>query len=144
MNLTKHFQISEFERSETASKHSIKNKIPEKYLQNIFSLANLLEIIREIYGKPIIINSGYRCPELNRLVGGSVNSQHLTGSAADIRTKSNTKSDNKELFELIVGLQKSNKIEFRSLINEKDFSWIHIAVQDDEHSVKHNEILAIK
>lgn len=143
MNLTKHFQISEFERSETASKHQIKNKIPEKYQENLFNLANLLETIREIYGNPIIINSGYRCPELNRLVGGSANSQHLTGSAADIRTKSNTKSDNKELFELIVKLYKSNKIEFRQLINEKDFSWIHIAVQDDEHSVKLGEILAL-
>ena len=67
-----------------------------------------LDIIREMYGKPLSISSGYRCPELNRIVNGKSTSQHLKGQAADINRGSVDK--NKELFEWLVEHQ--NEFDF--------------------------------
>ena len=71
----------------------------------------------------IIVSSGYRCPELNKAVGGARTSQHTLGQAADIHTKSNSKESNKQLFELI----KQLKLPFDQLINEYNYSWVHVS-----------------
>jgi uncharacterized protein YcbK (DUF882 family) len=62
----------------------------------------ILDPLREKYGKPIIVNSGYRCPKLNKCVGGVSTSQHVKGQAADITGKSAI--ENKKLFNLIIDL----------------------------------------
>ena len=81
----KHFTISELIKSETALKHGIWNGASKEVEENLKALVeNVLDPLREAYGRPIHVTSGYRCPRLNRLVGGSPNSQHMRGEAADI------------------------------------------------------------
>ena len=85
LKLSEHFKLSEFLRSRTAERHSIPN-IPLK--RDITAMQNLcvrcLEPLRQALCLPILISSGYRCPQLNTLVGGVENSQHMRGEAADI------------------------------------------------------------
>lgn len=80
-----------------------------------FLVDNLLDKVRDLYGKPIKVNSGFRSNAANLAAGGAINSQHLTGSAADITGGS--KKENEKIFEIIRGIGK-----FDQLINEKDFS----------------------
>ena len=81
----KHFTISELLKSDTAIKRGLWNGAPKEAEENLRSLVEqVLDPLREAYGKPVYVNSGYRCPRLNRLVGGSPNSQHMRGEAADI------------------------------------------------------------
>ena len=81
-------------------------KMPAEAQQNIEALvANVLDPVREAYGKPIYVNSGYRCPKHNAAVGGVPRSQHLVGQAADISVKSEklkVKSELDELARIIV------------------------------------------
>lgn len=120
----KYFKLSELTRSDTAKRSKI-NNIPTKQEEaNIIALIdNILDPLREAYGKPIIVTSGFRCERLNKLVNGSKNSQHRLGQAADIRTVEDTIEENRKLFELI---QKLN-LPFDQLINEYNYSWIHIS-----------------
>ena len=78
MELTKNFSKKEFDSKDGA-------KMPDNILVNVVKLACNLQRLRDVIGKPIIINSGYRSPSHNAKVGGSPNSQHLAGKAADIR-----------------------------------------------------------
>ena len=81
----------------------------------------VLDPLREAYGKPIIVSSGFRNVELNKEVGGVPTSQHQKGEAADLDVGS--VEENKKLFELI---QKLN-LPFDQLIDEKKMSWIHVS-----------------
>ena len=75
----------EFTRSQTASRYGIDNTPPPDAVNEIYALvANVLQPLRDMLGRPIYISSGYRCPELNRRIGGATNSQHMAGQAADI------------------------------------------------------------
>lgn len=118
----KHFTIEELCKSDVANKKKINNIPNSEIIENLEQLiVNILDPLREEYGKPIIVNSGYRCPELNKAVGGAKNSHHLTGYAADITVGSPSK--NKILFELIQKLD----LPFDQLIDEKKFSWVHVS-----------------
>lgn len=118
----KYFTFEELSRSDTARKHHIDNTPPPAAHKNITALVdNVLDPLREAWGKPIYVNSGYRCPALNRLVRGVSTSQHLQGQAADITTGS--KVDNARLFQLAIDL----KLPFDQLINENNFSWLHVS-----------------
>lgn len=118
----KYFTFTEFERSATATRYAIDNRAPESAKKNIAALVdNVLDPLREAWGKPITVTSGYRCEELNRKVGGTATSHHLKGMAADITT--GNKVDNRRLFQLVVALN----LPFTQLIDEKNFSWIHIS-----------------
>ena len=86
----KHFSFAEFRRSHEAVKHGLANVIPPLAADNIERLVDvLLDPARERLGSPIRVTSGYRCPELNALVGGAGNSQHMRGEAADISCHDN-------------------------------------------------------
>ena len=86
IQLSKNFKLSELTASETARRRKINNDAPESVIENLRNLCqNVLQPLRDYVGKPITINSGYRCPLLNSYVGGSKNSQHKFGEAADIR-----------------------------------------------------------
>ena len=78
----KYFSIAELTKSETANKRKINNK-PTKEVENCLNqlIDNILDPLREAYGQPIIVSSGYRCPELNKAVGGARTSQHTLGQA---------------------------------------------------------------
>lgn len=83
MELTKNFSKKEFDSKDGA-------KMPDSILVNVMKLACNLQRLRDAIGKPIIINSGYRSESHNKNVGGSPNSQHLYGKAADIRVSGMT------------------------------------------------------
>ena len=84
--VSKHFKFSEFSKSDTANRHHINTAITDwEVRDNIIALVdNVLEPLREAWGGPLFINSGYRCKELNELVGGVETSQHRRGQAADV------------------------------------------------------------
>ena len=85
MKLTPHFSFREFERSDTAKRLGIDNTVPKALRPNIQALCeNVLEPVRNHFGVPIHISSGYRCTALNKAVGGASKSQHMKGQAADI------------------------------------------------------------
>lgn len=124
MKLSKHFNLDEFIKSATAVRLGIDNTPDEKSLENIQLLVdNILEPLRQHYGRPIIITSGYRCPKLNKAVGGAASSQHATGQAVDIRSVSDSREDNKELFDMI----REMKLPFDQLIDEFGYDWIHVS-----------------
>lgn len=119
--MMKHFTIGELCASTTADARGIKNTPMLQETGNLKALAdNVLDPLREWYGKPIYVNSGYRCPQLNRMVGGKPTSQHLKGEAADITAES--KEENRKLFAYI----RAN-LTFDQLIDEKNFSWVHVS-----------------
>lgn len=120
----KYFSIAELTKSSTAIKKKI-NNTPTKEVENNLNqlIDNILDPLREAWGQPIIVGSGYRCEALNKAVGGAAHSQHKLGQAADIHTKSDSIEDNKKLFELI----KQLKLPFDQLINEYNYNWIHVS-----------------
>ena len=120
----KYFSITELCKSATAKRKGIDNTPDGTIKANLTALvANLLDPLREMYGKPIIVTSGYRCPKLNKAVGGAAKSQHTKGQAADIRSVSDSKKDNKALFDLIV----KSGLPFDQLINEYEYDWVHVS-----------------
>lgn len=122
----KYFTIGEMVRSRVADKYGINNRCSSEDAANLKRLIeHVLDPLREAYGKPIIVNSGYRCEELNNHpeIRGSKTSDHLRGMAADIVGTPNTKEENKRLYELAQELH----LPFDQLIDEKDFRWIHIS-----------------
>ena len=120
----KYFSIKELTKSATAARKGIKN---DPSIQEVKSLTALIEKVldplREAYGKPIIVSSGYRCPKLNAAVGGAASSQHVKGEAADIRSVADTPEENKKLFDLIVKLG----LPYDQLINEYNYDWVHVS-----------------
>ena len=131
----KYFTFAEFERSETAQKRKIDNTIPDDIKPNIVALVDkVLDPLRTLWGKPLIVNSGYRCPTLNKVLkGSSKTSQHMSGQAADI--DAGTRADNKALFHLLI----NSKLPLDQLIFEagdidEGPDWLHISYK----SVGHN------
>lgn len=116
------FTKSELTRSDTARTLKIDNTpTPEASAALDALMWNVLDPIRRMWGKPIIVNSGYRCPKLNAAVGGTATSQHMKGEAADITAGDPIK--NKELFDMIA----QSAIPFDQLIDEKNYRWIHVS-----------------
>jgi len=99
----KHFTISELLKSDTALKHGLWNGAPKEAEENLRSLVEqVLDPLREQYGKPIRVTSGYRCPKLNNLVGGAPNSQHMRGEAADIQPVAGNEDDLQVLARILI------------------------------------------
>lgn len=121
----KYFTFTEFERSATAYRLGIDNAMPESAKKNVAALVDMvLDPLREAWGKPIIVTSGYRCPALNKAVGGVAASMHLTGNAADISTGNVV--DNRRLYQLFIDM----KLPFFELIGKKyDFKWLHVSYE---------------
>ena len=114
------FKISEFIHSNTAVERKINNMPDINSLDCLLDLIfYLLQPLREKLGRPIIITSGYRCPQLNKAIGGVANSQHTKGQAADIRVNGMRPDD------LINFIVKSG-LEYDQLIQEYN-SWVHIS-----------------
>ena len=139
-----YFTISELTASATALREGIDNR-PSKCAYHLLHVLvdQLLDPIREAWGEPIVVSSGYRCKELNALVGGVKNSHHLLGCAADITAPQRGKigsamsehlplgggreGANRCLFDFIVKMQQEGQIRFTQLIWEGDGRWIHIS-----------------
>ena len=123
MKLTEHFSLEELTFSQTATRHGIDNTPSDEVLANLRGLANFLEEIRRIVGRPIIVTSGYRSPELNAVVGGAKHSAHIEGRAADIISPS---------FGSIPDLAERiaiQDLEFDQIILEFG-RWVHVAVSE--------------
>lgn len=118
----KYFTIEELCKSNTAKRLNIYNEPDDYIISNLIELTEeCLDKVRELWRNPIYVKSGYRSKQLNKAVNGVKNSHHLRGMAADITTGS--KDTNKMLFKMI----KESDIPFTQLINENDYSWIHIS-----------------
>lgn len=126
----KHFTLSEFTRSATAEKNGIENVPNESQIQNLECLCGLiLDPLREFIGHPVYITSGFRTPRLNRLVGGSATSAHMSGLAADFRV-----GDKDYLLDWAWCLLKSPSREFRQRIDQciyyRSRHFIHVSLPE--------------
>ena len=119
---------AEMLRSSTAEKLNIKN-VPNDpiVIENLEHTIEQLDELRRLYGSPIIITSGYRCPALNKAVGGKPNSQHVKGQAADLKW-------NPELLQFII-----DKFHYDQLIEEtsKRTKWIHISFNKEKERMQY-------
>ena len=124
----KYFSIDELTKSATAKRLNINNTPDINVTHNLEALVdNILDPLREAWGQPIIVTSGYRCARLNKTVGGVSNSQHIKGQAADIRTVRDSREDNRKLYELAKKLD----LPVDQCINEHNFDWIHVSYNKD-------------
>lgn len=131
----KYFTIEELCRSTTADRKGIDNRCGSDIEANLTALVdNVLDPLREWYGKSIVVNSGYRCPALNKAVGGATTSQHMSGQAADIDT--GDRQQNKLLFEHI-----RKNLPFDQLIDESNFAWVHVSYRADGRN--RNQVLKL-
>ena len=124
-----YFTIKELTNSSTAKKIGIDNTPTPEIRVKLNTLISALDKIREQYGKPITVTSGYRCPELNRAVGGAVNpdgtpkSQHCKGEAADLIGEN--KAETKKIFEIAKELGNYDQLLFET--NKGGSVWVHIS-----------------
>ena len=123
--LTPHFTLEEFTFSQTASRKGIDNTPDKDALQNLQFLAERMEDVRKLLGTPIHISSGYRCLELNTILGSKPNSQHTKGMAADF-TSSHYGSPTDIVFNIV-----SSNISYDQIILEFD-RWVHISFCKDK------------
>ena len=128
MRLSKNFVLSEITRSNTAKRLGISNEPSKKHLANMQKLiTELIQPMRDSIG-PIRISSGYRSPKLNKAIGGSSRSQHSKGEALDLQFWEKGKMNNRVIYEWVL----ESGVEFDQMINEFDFSWIHISLKSRE------------
>jgi zinc D-Ala-D-Ala carboxypeptidase len=120
MNLSPNFTLQELTHSDAAVRHGWENNPDANEINNLTRLADLLEKVRAVVNKPIMINSGYRCKLVNDSVGSSDKSQHRIGCAADIRVPGMTPDE-------VVKAVIASGMEYDQLIREFD-SWTHISV----------------
>ena len=124
--ITQHFSFEEMIASDTAKAKGITNLPDTRAVINLAVLCiKILEPLRVAMGHPIKIGSGYRCPALNKAVGGVANSQHLTGQAADLCIDGDIEKG-KRWFEWI-----RKNCEYDQLIWEKNPKtgnyWVHVS-----------------
>ena len=135
MNLSPNFTLEELTASETAMRNGLDNTPGPIAMQNLTRLANFLEEVRKVLGKPIMMNSAYRGPEVNTHVGGSKNSQHMVGCAADIRVPGMSPD---AVCKAII----ASELQYDQLIREFD-SWTHVSIANEEGSTPRGQTLII-
>lgn len=127
----KYFTFREFEDSEKARELGIDNRMPEITEAHVVELVDiLLDPLREAWGAPLVVSSGYRCPELNEAVGGSETSAHLAGWAADL-----VPGDGRGVQELVnfaVEWLTATALPFDQLIDERSDGsrWLHVGIRN--------------
>lgn len=118
----KHFTLTELTRSATACRLGIDNTPQQAVVAALTQLVDkVLDPLREAWGAPLYVTSGYRCAALNHAVGGAPNSQHILGQAADVTT--GTIDGNRRLWLLL----RSLNLPVDQVINERGYSWLHIS-----------------
>ena len=156
IHLSEHFLLSEFTRSSTAERLGIDNSLDasnpldQDVINNLRNLCEqILEPLREFAGQPIIISSGYRCPQLNIKVGGVYSSQHTLGEACDIRIpeydftgEQGQRFTNTDIldrwFTWIM-----NNCDYDQLIKEtsdRRIYWIHVSCRSNKSKNRHQVI----
>jgi hypothetical protein len=135
MKLSPNFTLEELTQSEIANRKGLDNTPTEEVKTNLVRLAHFLEEVRRVLGRPIMVNSAYRSPEVNKAVGSKPTSQHCMGCAADIKILGVT-PDNviKELL--------TTNLEYDQLIREFD-SWVHISIPNKFADKPRKQVLII-
>lgn len=119
--ISKDFTWEEMCDSPTAKAHQLDNLPGRKERHALEELVKrVLQPLRIAYGKPIRISSGYRCPELNRLVGGVTSSQHIKGEAADCVVRDATE---------LLGVLLAHKIPFDQAILYRKRNFLHLSIR---------------
>lgn len=135
-NISKYITYQEATTSQTATRKGIDNTPKENELVAMQLVGiRVFDAVREHFGTPLRVSSFYRSPELNKAVGGSGTSQHVKGHAIDIQGTG--KVTNKMIFDYI-----KENLDFDQLINEYNFSWVHVSYVSKEKNRK--QILVIK
>lgn len=130
MKLSKHLDLSEVIRSESAKRNGISNMPTAEHIENFKLLAqNIFEPIREHFNVPIRISSGYRSAALNKLIGGSSSSQHCSGEAIDIDMDGSASGvTNAQVFNYI-----KDNLNFDQMIwefgTDKNPDWVHVSYE---------------
>jgi len=135
MQLSKNFSLKELTASQTADRHGISNNPSEDHMDNLKKLCdNVLQKVRDHYGKVVSVSSGYRSPELCLKIGSSAKSQHAKGQAADFEIFG---VPNAELAKYII-----DSLDFDQLIleyhnpEEPNSGWIHCSYKNAEDNRK--------
>jgi len=139
--LSKNFSLAEFTKSETAIRKGLDNTPTPEVIQNLQKLVdNIVQPVRDHYGKSVKINSGYRAPEVNASVGGSKTSDHCKGQAADIEIAGVANGD---LAQYIVDNYKFTQVilEFYTK-GVPDSGWVHVSY--DPANLKCQALTAVK
>lgn len=121
-DISRNFSYSEFEKSDTATRLGIDNKIKDGLIkENIKALVdNILQPLRDACGQPLFINSGYRCLKVNEAVGGVPTSQHVLGQAADVGCSNPYE---------VAKIAKSSKLDFDQMGIYPSF--VHLSYRSD-------------
>jgi hypothetical protein len=141
MKLSENLQLSEVIRSESAKRHNISNMPTPEHIENLKVLAEkVFQPIRDHFGVPIHVSSGYRSAALNKRIGGAKTSDHLLGKAIDI-DQDETSITNAQVFDFI-----KNNLKFSQLIwefgTDKNPDWVHVSY--DPKNLKCQILKAIK
>lgn len=141
MNLSANFTLKELTKSDTATRLGLDNTPDEETIENLKLLCEkVLQPVREHFGKPVTINSGYRSPESNAAVGGSKSSDHCKGQACDLEIEG---VSNPDLAQWIM-----DNLEYTQLILEfytqgqPNSGWVHVSY--DPNNLKKQELTATK
>ena len=128
MNLSNNFTLAELTKSQTAIRKNINNEPGTAEINNLIHLAKtVLQPVREHFGKPVMISSGYRSPELCEAIGSSSKSQHAKGEAADFEIPG---IDNKELATWIVANTEFDQLILEFYIeNDPNSGWVHCSAK---------------
>ena len=139
--MSKNFSYDEMVYSATAERLKLNNTPNEKEVAELQKLVTeILQPIRDKWGYPIIVTSGFRSEAVNKAVGGVKNSQHRLGQAADLKIGS--KAQNKALFNFILDMVNKGEIKVGQLIDEYGYSWIHVSLPRE--GKKNNQVLHIR
>ena len=130
MKLSKNLSLKEATKSNTATRLGIKNEPEQWEINNLRAIAeNIFQPVRDHFGVPIGISSGYRCKELNKAIGGSKYSQHMIGEALDIDADIYGKVTNAEIFNYI-----KNNLEWDQMIwefgDDDEPNWVHVSYKE--------------
>ena len=135
MQLTQHFTLEELTHSDIGSRLGLDNTPDAQTIANLKRVADLLETVRDVLGRPIMINSGYRSKAINDAVHSKDTSQHRLGCAADIRVPGMTPDE-------VIRCLITHNVPYDQLIREFD-SWTHISVPSTTNDVPRKQVLII-
>ena len=138
----KFFSIAEMTKSDTARRLGIDNTPSDDIKKNLTLFINtVLDPIREDWGSPIIVSSGYRCPELNKAVGGVKTSGHMYGYCADLQVK----GDLRKFSNFVIEWMKEHQMKWDQIIWEKsgNVTWLHFCWigKDGKQRMKNFDII---
>jgi hypothetical protein len=131
MKLSANLTLGEVTKSQTAIKHGLKNEPKIEHLENLKAIAeNVFQPLRNHFGKPIAVTSGYRSQALNDLIGGSSSSQHSKGEALDLDADVFGGLENYQIFNYI-----KDHLDYDQLIwefgTEENPAWVHVSFKRD-------------